>query len=215
MLADGIVDLLQGLIHSGIPVSVDTNATTISPQVIEFAKTSSMLSLRVSVDGHDPETHDRTRGLGSLTFSALSSLARAGLRPTVQTVLTRYSVPHLLRIYSMLRDLGVSKWLLYELVRAGAGLTNFQELSVNSEDAVSSLREAASRDKPTIGIFRIRGDSPRSTVLLSETGDLYTVDGGHRRVSGNLLASDARSLWNALPLDLMAHVNKYINIERG
>ncbi len=60
MLYDGIVDLIEGVTHLGLPVAIATNGSRIAAAAQRLAQ-APMFLLQISIDGHCAELHNRLR----------------------------------------------------------------------------------------------------------------------------------------------------------
>jgi MoaA/NifB/PqqE/SkfB family radical SAM enzyme len=74
--------------------------------------------IRISLDGHTPQLHERFRKRGSFAkvVRNIEALCRAGVSVSVKTVLTPENFPHIEEIVDFVYSLGVSGWN-YNVIR--------------------------------------------------------------------------------------------------
>lgn len=198
----------------GVPISLDTNGTRITREIIALLSTLKMGSVRVSLDSLDPVIQNSTRGLAKETLLGVRKLLDAGIIPIVYTVVTRLNVNGLRELHEGLANLGIRKWFVFDLVRAGWAVDVYNDLAV-SVHPFQMLKERNEIMGNPISIVFASGNKPRSMVLVDNQGHMWTVDGASKLTSGSLLEVDPAATWQKLPLDRRAHLEKYLHLSRG
>ena len=116
-LHPGLLEILADTLALA-PATVLTNGTLFTPERLERLRGLSTkgrytLELRVSLDGHRAEEHDRFRGPGSFArvIAGLEAASRAGLLPIVAATQTTDEAPETFRAryLAMLRDAGIAR----------------------------------------------------------------------------------------------------------
>lgn len=209
-LVPELPDVIRLFESFGIPTTLDTNATLLSDELLAVLGSARQCQVRVSLDSHEVSVHNRLRGMGAVTIKALSRMVDVNLDVAVHTVVTRENAPDLILMRSMLIDLGVKKWILFDLVAAGWATQVHSDLAPsNYENEIEALL-AVSRDSP-LSVAHVMGNRPRCMVLVDSLGGLYTAAGPERLRGGSVLDLDPGEAWRRLPLDYTAHVEKYVN----
>lgn len=195
------------------PTAVDTNGVSLDPAVVDAFAAHDNATLRISIDAATAAVHNRIRGSFKSTWSALHRCVQRGAHVEVNTVVTRVNEPHLDALYERLLGLGVLKWNLFELVQSGWAHERTELRPCG--DAVRSVLDRNIAAGRPLRIAVVHGNRPRTMVLISEQGDLYTVDGTRRAAAGNILEVDPVWLWGQLALDRDGHLRKYLGTREG
>ena len=100
----------------------------------------------VSLDGAQPTTHDRIRGVNGhfdQTLASLRRLRRAGFKVQVNTTVMRDNVEELADIAALLLATGIRTWVVFFLVGVGRGAGERALSAAQSEDVCHFLYDAA------------------------------------------------------------------------
>jgi len=132
---------------SGIKVTIMSNGYLINEKVIEKLRKIEPKVVSVSIDGSNPETHDKIRQLkGSFNRSVdvISNLKKAGIKTSVVTSINKLNFNELPEIRSMLLNKGIL-WQLQIAIPLG----RFQKdlLLTKEEYYAAAIFIAASRSK--------------------------------------------------------------------
>jgi MoaA/NifB/PqqE/SkfB family radical SAM enzyme len=107
LLLRDLPELLDVLVAGGCAVSVTTNGTHLARRAEALA--SRLDAVRVSLDGPDPDRHDRWRGSGSFdrAVAGIRAAVAHGIPVQLQTVLMRQSAPYAEKMLPLAASLGV------------------------------------------------------------------------------------------------------------
>lgn len=213
-LAEDLPSVLNRFSAHQIPVTLDTNGTFVSDEIIESIRSSYHVQIRISLDASKAALQNELRGLAERTFRGLSEFLDSGLSIAIHTVLTEVSVPHLRTLYNMLIRKGIKKWILFDVVAAGWALGHYSQIPKFRAE-VEDVFEVNEQNGRPLSIVHVKGNSPRCMVLIDQIGTLYTQNGRYRLASGNLLKMTAMEAWKNLQIDRHAHLAKYVNSRVG
>ena len=133
-------------------VCMQTNATLITENYVKnfLSLPQDKFVLQISLDGADPETHDRLRGQGRFksTLKALQLLSETGLGKQTRIVFTEMShnYDELPRVIELVSDLGLQGLVSGSLVKSGRSL-NSDWIGLPNVSQVISLVERYQRDR--------------------------------------------------------------------
>ncbi len=211
---EDLPDLIAHAVARGLHVRVNTNATLLTPAVVErLTAFRGSLSLYVSLEGACAPTHDYNRGKGCFekTVAALRLLVGAGLDVFVDYTLNARNARELARAYRMLNRIGINAMNVGGFNPLGFGAAHEKTLYLPAIPYrwhlwlfrlwVRAVRTAAPR----------RYSLPLITCLNKRclAGTLYlAVDPGGGaamcelmdRPFGNVFGTPIADLWNAAPL---------------
>ena len=139
-----LFDLIAYAREIHLPVSITPSMTpNVTRDAVRQFKELGIAAMGVSLDGPDAETHDAFRGVPGTFDNSMRALhwAREFRIPIqVNTTITGETLPHVERLYALLRDTAappVRRWSLFLLVPIGRG----SQLRTPSADQVESLFE--------------------------------------------------------------------------
>jgi len=108
---------------------LQTNGTLLTQKVVDTlaAPVFNCLHLQISVDGAQPETHDRVRGKGNFkkTMNGLQLLSKAGLGPSTTVSFTEmaHNFEELPKLFVMMEKLNIGRVVSGTLIQGGRALT--------------------------------------------------------------------------------------------
>lgn len=174
LLKNGLVDILKAASDSEIPISVSPSATPIlNKEAFELFRKFNVLSMSLSLDGSNPETHDWLRGFSGTFDNTLSLMREAILSDInlqINTAVIEKNVMQLPEILKILIDNGIRTWEVFFLIKTGRGMDS-EDLSPDEYEDVNQWLAYASR----YGV-RIRTvESPifRRIVIQNSKGSEY------------------------------------------
>jgi radical SAM protein len=125
-----------------LPLSITPSTTpTVTREAVRRFKELGISAMGVSLDGPTAEIHDAFRGVEGTFQHSMNDLAWAreyGIPVQINTTVTTETLPHLPRLYELLRDTAsppVRRWSLFLLVPVGRGA----ELGIPGADDVEAL----------------------------------------------------------------------------
>jgi radical SAM protein with 4Fe4S-binding SPASM domain len=121
---------------------LSTNATLITP---DMAKTLSRykLTIQISLDGSNPEVHDKVRGEGSFakTIKGIEYIKKEGMENFHLCVtVTRLNVTDSISILSLAREMGIKGVRFLPLQKLGNASDNWLILALSSDEQVQFYR---------------------------------------------------------------------------
>jgi len=121
-----ILQLVQRSSDRGMFTAVATNAVVFSSRkkVKEFKKAGLQFA-QISLDGLDPQTHDRFRGVPGTfekTVQGIKNCVAEGLFVEMATTATRYNIKEIPALIDFAAKLGVNWFMLYNFVPTGRGV---------------------------------------------------------------------------------------------
>lgn len=134
-------DLFEILEYSKFPISVLTNGTLLSSNVINrLKKIQNFRELRVSLDGF--AGHDTIRGkdTSKVIVRNLNKLYEKGIRFSINTMCTSKNVKELLDLYMLIRKWKGITWRIDIPFKNGRFIRNFQKYWVDSEKLFETYR---------------------------------------------------------------------------
>jgi len=120
-LHPGFLDVIRALKRHGIRPSMTTGGRGITRELAAEMKAAGLFSASVSVDGLE-QVHDlirATRGSFTSAVSALKVLKAAGLVTSANTNFNRLNLEQVEPLYALLKDLGITSWLLILTIPLG------------------------------------------------------------------------------------------------
>lgn len=124
LASDNFFDYANYAKDKGLKTVVSTNGTMITSEVAEKLKNAGVEYVGVSMDGGEPETHDKFRGIEGSFQDALNGIRNArdaGLRTGVRLTLNKLNwneVPDLMNL-ALKED--IPRFCIYHLVPTGRG----------------------------------------------------------------------------------------------
>jgi radical SAM protein with 4Fe4S-binding SPASM domain len=144
-----LADLADHATRLGLEVAVTPSATPlVTPQALDRLRAAGVQRIAVSLDGPDPDSHDRFRGVaGSFqrTLEIIRDARRAGLPVQVNTTVTPQNCQQIEEFAALLDELAIVLWSVFFLVPVGRAAAQ-RRLSAEQVEAVfERLWEEAQR----------------------------------------------------------------------
>jgi heme b synthase len=112
-------------VATGFRMALATNGTLVDERIAARIADSGISRVAISLDGADPGTHDRFRGLpGShdLALRGIRHLRAEGMSVQINTTIARHNVEQAPRMLDLALELGADALHLFMLVPVGCGL---------------------------------------------------------------------------------------------
>jgi radical SAM protein with 4Fe4S-binding SPASM domain len=134
-LHENFPDILEYAHGYNFKLSFLTNATLITPDVVEGLQKIGHMTIQVSLDGHCAEIHDAFRGVkGSFekAFRALKMLKKAGFSLVISHVVNQTNYKSIEAMSDLANELNISL-KSGPLVKYGNAVSNLEEVYINPE----------------------------------------------------------------------------------
>ncbi|GAA1291518.1 hypothetical protein GCM10009634_43870 [Saccharothrix xinjiangensis] len=166
LLIRALPTLLDALVDGGCAVSVTTNGTHLSRRAEALARCVD--AIRVSLDGPDPQRHDRWRGEGSFAkaVSGIRAAIAHGIPTQIQTVLMRSTTAGLPAMVELADRLGVHGVTVLQYLPFGEGAPLAATEQVPDDEALDLI--AALAPTPVPVRLRTRADAAGFTVVRAD-----------------------------------------------
>jgi radical SAM protein with 4Fe4S-binding SPASM domain len=216
-----IVELAAFVAARGLRVALATNGTLIDDDVASELKRAGVRRVSVSLDGADPETHDRMRGVPGAFHSALNALRilkKVGVSTQINMTVCRRNRGEVDRVFLLAGREGIDAVHLFIFVPVGCGFSYGRDqelLPQEVENLIEWFYNRVSRggvegrltcapqyqrflaekgEKPLRGPSGCLGG--RSVCFVSHRGDVFPC--GYLPVSaGNIRARSLGEIWNS------------------
>lgn len=138
LLRPDIFLLARHAVSKGLRVSLATNGTLLTREIVDKIASSGISRVSVSLDGSTPEMHDATRGRGCYlrTMKGIENL-RGKLDFQINFTITKRNVQEVLPIFNLAERLEAKALHFFFLVPTGRGR---EEDLISSEGQVELLR---------------------------------------------------------------------------
>lgn len=158
--------LLDVLVDGGCAVSVTTNGTHLPRRAEALARRVD--AIRVSLDGPDPERHDRWRGEGSFAkaVSGIRAALAHGIPTQIQAVLMRSTAAGLPALVELADRLGVHGLTVLQYLPFGEGASLADTEQVPDEDAHDLISALGTTPVPVR--LRTRTEAAGFTVVRAD-----------------------------------------------
>ena len=147
MLRGDLLELMDYAKSAGVRFAVSPAASqTLTYDALRGIKEAGAVSISISLDGANAETHDSIRreaGTFARTVQAVKDAVAVGLNPQINTTVMRRNLSELPKIFRGIRALGVKTWEVFFLVQVGRG-TGVEDLTpAECETACNLLYDAS------------------------------------------------------------------------
>jgi radical SAM protein with 4Fe4S-binding SPASM domain len=149
LIVQGIFDLIKYAIKKEIIVSINTNGTLLSEDMIKKLIESGVSQLTISLDGVTKETNDAIRGNGNFNLVTNNircienyiKKTRSDLIIQVATVVTRQNISSIHKMPRLLHELNVKYLDILHLYECGNAINNNIELGVSDKEYLESINK--------------------------------------------------------------------------
>jgi AdoMet-dependent heme synthase len=142
-----LTDLVSHAARAGLSVALTPSGTAaVTRKRLADLRDAGLSRIAVSLDGPDPETHDRFRGVrGSYawTMKIIEAATDLGLPLQINSTVGRLTYPHLDAMAARVRALPVVLWAVFFLIATGRGAALEQITPEECEDVLQFLHDLA------------------------------------------------------------------------
>ena len=167
---EGLLDILKYASSKGIRTTTGSNATLIDEAMAKKLLDAGVMSVAISVDGADAETHDSFRGLsGALeqTFKGIDACRKAGLPFQFNMVIRKDTLPQLEDMLRLAVDSGANAAEFFDLVASGRAKEECKDQVLNLDERKQAMEWLAQSQEDCPIIIRVPG-CPMYPLLLQE-----------------------------------------------
>ncbi len=193
LLRPDLFELLQHAQTLGLPATLSTNGTLITPQIADRLTECGLRYVGISLDG-GRETHNKLRGAADAFDRALAGIKhcrRAGLKVGVRFTLHALNAGELDRIFHLCLARGVDRLCVYHLAYAGRG-GNMQKLDLTAPQTRAAmnrlfhLTRLAHEEGGTMEVLTVGNHADAGYALTQlEEHDPCTAAEAHRLLMQN------------------------------
>lgn len=133
LLRKDIVSLIEYAARIGLWTNLITNGTLLDDDMVKRLKDAGLCSTQVSLEGHNPEIHDRiTKIAGSFeaTIKGIKILQKNNIPVHTNTTVSKYNLKFLKEILSLIKEIGLLRLSMNLLIPCGSA-ENKKELWVS------------------------------------------------------------------------------------
>lgn len=117
-----LFELMEYARKKPLTVSIFTNGTLITEEVIQKLKELEVQRVNVSIDGPDSETHDEFRGVAGAfekTIRGVNALVKAGITVDASICINKFNHKKIKQILQLMRDLRVNDFKIWPIRFSG------------------------------------------------------------------------------------------------
>ncbi|MEM0157595.1 MAG: radical SAM protein [Thermoplasmataceae archaeon] len=126
LLRKDIREIISYASSIGLPFSASpAGSPLLTGDFMEFLRSRGVRSMSLSLDGIEGGTHDwlrRIPGSFNLTLNLLIEAKKVGINAQVNTTVIKRNIMELPTLVSILKDLGISTWEVFFLIKTGRGI---------------------------------------------------------------------------------------------
>jgi radical SAM protein with 4Fe4S-binding SPASM domain len=125
LLRTDIVELVSYASDIGLWTNLITNATLLDNNRVQVLKQSGLSSAQVSIEGPEPQLHDRITGKPGAfdaTIEGIELFQKAGIPVHTNTTISRHNIDYALDIVSLAKKMGLSRLSMNLLIPCGSAL---------------------------------------------------------------------------------------------
>jgi radical SAM protein with 4Fe4S-binding SPASM domain len=137
LMRPDLFEIIDEVKNNEMAFSLATNATLATTEVAQRLRKLDCAFVQVSLDGANPETHDRFRGAKSFerTVAGMKNLVDAGIPAGVATTVTKRNLAEVPSIVDKAEELGAMLFMNYNFIPTGRGA------AIKGEDLTPTERE--------------------------------------------------------------------------
>lgn len=122
-MREDIFDMLEYITQNAIGVTIFTNGTLLTPDIIKNLKEINLEKVVISIDGATKETHERIRGKNTFdkTVETIAILIENGFKVRTNTVIYTENTTELEKLVDTLLGLGVHEMIFDRFMDTGRG----------------------------------------------------------------------------------------------
>jgi radical SAM protein len=169
---------------AGLSVALTPSGTgAATKKRLEELKAAGLSRVAVSLDGPDPETHDRfrrVRGSFMYTMKIIDAVTELGLPLQINTTVSRVTLPTLRAMAERVAEFPLTLWAVFFLIQTGRGAALDQITAEECEGVLRWLHDLSSR--VPFGIKTTEAPHFRRVIVQAER----TMTAGERPLSESL-----------------------------
>ncbi|KYK36173.1 MAG: hypothetical protein AYK19_09320 [Theionarchaea archaeon DG-70-1] len=133
---DDVCECIQYARSRGIASSLVTNGTLLTPENVQKLKTAGLPIVYVSFDGACRESNDAIRGEGTFekAVQGMKNVKAAGMMCSTLITATKTSWREMEAMYKLAGEIPLNGFNVLNFLPAGAGASNFEELTLSAEE---------------------------------------------------------------------------------
>jgi radical SAM protein len=143
VLRPDLTDLVRYAARTGLTVALTPSGTAaVTRKRLEDLKAAGLSRLAVSLDGPDPESHDRFRGVrGSYawTMRIIEMTIDLDLPLQINSTISRQTLPHVQAMAARVAEFPLTMWALFFLIQTGRGASLEQITAEECERVLNFL----------------------------------------------------------------------------
>jgi radical SAM protein with 4Fe4S-binding SPASM domain len=217
LLRPDIFSLANYASGKGLRISLATNGTLLTPQIVEKISASGFKCVSISLDGASAQTNDLTRGQGCF-IQAINgvNLLKDKVEFQINMTICQRNADEIVDMFNLAENLGASALHFFFMVPTGRGQTmdsisakKQEELLglINYEGARHSLDIQVTCAPQYARIAEVSGGQRRSGgclagirfLFVSRKGDVYPC-GYLPILAGNIREKNLKEIWENSPL---------------
>ncbi len=216
LLRPDIFHLIKHAVSRGMRVSLATNGTLLSAQIVDMIASSGVSRVSVSLDGAIPEVHDAARGPGcyARAMKGIENL-RGKVDFQINFTITKRNADEILPLFDLAERLGAKALHFFFLVPTGRGRAEDIISGEQQEDLLRLIDQERTRHSLEVQVTcapqyaRIAQHSGgrrsggclagTSFVFVSRRGDVYPC-GYLPLLAGNIRENGFREIWVNSPV---------------
>jgi len=134
---DDLLDIVRYASSKGIRTTIGSNGTLIDQEMARKMIEAGVMSVAISVDGANAQTHDSFRGIDGTfeqTFKGIEACRNAGLPFQFNMVIRKDSLPQLKDMLRLALESGANAAEVFDLVAAGRAKQECQSQVLSSDE---------------------------------------------------------------------------------
>jgi radical SAM protein with 4Fe4S-binding SPASM domain len=147
--------LIERIRTDGMAISIDSNGVLIDREAAQSLKRAGVMSIELSLDGVDEQSHDHFRGLGGAfkkTLDAVEECSKAGIFTTVATTATKLNHSKSGELVSLARSRGADRVVFFDLIPAGRG-REVRNLHLSKDELTELMSLVRGKSSPDGEVF--------------------------------------------------------------
>ena len=213
--------------EANLSVNILSNLTCLSDELLDVIASNPLICVQTSVYAMDADVHDSiTQHKGSFqkTISAIRELHKRNVPMQINCPIMKQNLHCYREVLEFAKSLNIEASSDYTLfgcydssgINLGCRITNANiENILDADDTKANVYDEAIR---TINQKNVGDDEPictvcKSSLCISNTGDVYPCEGWQRMVLGNLNAMTLRQIWEDSSLTKHLRDLKYRDFE--
>jgi len=142
LMRPDVFELAETARDAGLPIALATNGTVLNRDVARRIVDVGFRRVAMSLDGPDPQTHDKFRGIDGAfesTLRGFADLRSLGMSMQINTTVARHNYDKLEAIYQLALDLGADALHIFMLVPVGCGMQLTQDVMLDPAEYEQAL----------------------------------------------------------------------------